>query len=152
MYVCMHTYVQTHSASFRAYAQTHANTHTGKLATEYLKEKNYPIKWGVCGRNAAKVKDVLDKLGVDCPIEVADLVVEEGSEPYETLRGVVKKANVVLTCAGPFEKYGLALVRLCVEEGVCYSQIKMLRFYQKILVVILTLVIDQHEQDLMIAQ
>ena len=45
-------------------------------------------------------------------------VVEEGSEGYETLRGVVKKTKVVVTCAGPFEKYGQALVRLCVEEGV----------------------------------
>lgn len=45
-------------------------------------------------------------------------VVEEGSEGFETLRSVVKKAKVILTCAGPFEKYGQALVRLCVEEGV----------------------------------
>eukprot|EP00802_Teleaulax_amphioxeia_P010423 Tamp_10451.p1 GENE.Tamp_10451~~Tamp_10451.p1 ORF type:complete len:420 (+),score=111.92 Tamp_10451:1-1260(+) len=96
---------------------------TGKLAAEYLKEKNYPIKWGVCGRNEGKVKEVLTKLGVDCPVEVADLVVEEGSESYEKLRGVVKKAKVVLTCAGPFEKYGKSLVRLCVEEGVHYADI-----------------------------
>ncbi len=97
---------------------------TGKLAAEYLKEKNYPIKWGVCGRNEGKVKEVLIKLGVDnCPVECADLVVEEGSESYETLRGVVKKTKVVLTCAGPFEKYGTALVRLCVEEGVHYADI-----------------------------
>ena len=48
----------------------------GKLAAEYLKEKNYPIKWGVCGRNEGKVKEVLTKLGVDCPVEVADLVRE----------------------------------------------------------------------------
>lgn len=45
-------------------------------------------------------------------------VVEEGSDAYETLRSVVKKAKVCLTCAGPFEKYGQALVKLCVEEGV----------------------------------
>jgi hypothetical protein len=51
-----------------------ATSLAGKLAAEYLKEKQYPVKWGVCGRNAEKVKDVLGRLGVECPVEVADLV------------------------------------------------------------------------------
>ena len=46
----------------------------GKLAAEYLRDKNYSVKWGVCGRNEQKVKDILGKLGVECPVEVADLV------------------------------------------------------------------------------
>ena len=46
----------------------------GKLAAEYLKDQNYSVKWGVCGRNEQKVKDILGKLGVECPVEVADLV------------------------------------------------------------------------------
>lgn len=96
---------------------------TGKLAVEYLKSKNYSVKWAVCGRNEDKVKGVLGELGVECPIEVADLVVEEKSADFEKLRQVVKKTKVVITCAGPFEKYGQSLLQLCVEEGVHYADI-----------------------------
>jgi short subunit dehydrogenase-like uncharacterized protein len=96
---------------------------TGKLAAEYLAKKAYPVKWAACGRNAAKVTAALAALGVTCPVEVADLAVAPGTEAFETLRAAVKKAKVVITCAGPFEKYGQALVQLCVEEGVHYADI-----------------------------
>ncbi len=33
------------------------------------------------------------------------------------------KASVVVTTAGPFDKYGHALVRACVECGVHYTDI-----------------------------
>lgn len=97
---------------------------TGKLVAEYLLEKNYPIKWAVCGRNEEKIKDVMANLGGEntnastIPIEIADLVGDE-----DKLRSVVKKAKVVLTCAGPFEKYGQTLLKFCVEEGTHYADI-----------------------------
>jgi len=50
-------------------------------------------------------------------VEVADLADEA------TLRPVVRKARVVITTAGPFEKYGQLLVRLCAEEGTHYCDI-----------------------------
>jgi short subunit dehydrogenase-like uncharacterized protein len=31
-----------------------------------------------------------------------------------------------MTCAGPFEKYGQALVKLCVEEGVSLAWCEVL--------------------------
>lgn len=63
------------TGSHRVVWESEANRSlAGKLAAEYLKEKNYPVKWGVCGRNEQKVRDILGKLGVECPVEVADLV------------------------------------------------------------------------------
>ena len=37
------------------------------------------------------------------------------------LREVVRKTTVVITAAGPFEKYGKELVRICAEEGTHYA-------------------------------
>lgn len=96
----------------------------GKLAAEHLLQKGYPIKWGVCARNEAKAKDVLKVIGERLgkatlpPVEIADLLGDEG-----VLRAVVKKTRVILTTAGPFEKYSQTLVRLCAEEGVHYADI-----------------------------
>lgn len=96
----------------------------GKLALEHLLVKSYPIKFACCARNEAKAKEVVkaiaDRLGKTAlpPIEIADLIGDEA-----TLRAVVKKTKVVLTCAGPFEKYSQTLVKLCAEEGVHYADI-----------------------------
>ena len=52
----------------------------------------------------------------------ADLLCNTSDE-VEKLRAVVVKAKVVLTTAGPFEKYGQTLVKRCAEEGVSYADI-----------------------------
>jgi len=96
----------------------------GKLAAEHLLVKSYPIKWACCARNEAKaaaaVKTIADRVGATAlpPIEVACLISDEAK-----LRAVVKKTKVVLTCAGPFEKYSQTLVKVCAEEGVHYADI-----------------------------
>ncbi len=99
---------------------------TGKLAIEYMLSQAYDVRFAVCVRNEEKAKSVLtaigDRLGkpaADMPaIEVADLVGDEAR-----LRTVVAKAKVVITTAGPFEKYGQALCKICAEEGVQYADI-----------------------------
>jgi short subunit dehydrogenase-like uncharacterized protein len=99
---------------------------TGKLAAEHLLAKGYPIKWAVCARNEAKAKSCLAALGAQLgksqqpPVEVADLVCTTAEEEAR-LRSVVQKTKVVITTAGPFEKYGQTLVKLCAEEGVDYA-------------------------------
>jgi short subunit dehydrogenase-like uncharacterized protein len=101
---------------------------TGKLAAEYLFSKAYPIRWAVCARNEAKAREALqgaacaagkpDAAAAAVVVEVADLTGEE-----EVLRAVVAKTRCVLTTAGPFERYGQALVRLCADLGVHYADI-----------------------------
>ena len=113
---------------------------TGKLALEYLLEKNYPgLRFGCCARNEAKAQQVVDavcqqlagrtgkpveavKALAPAKIEIADLVCSSPAEE-EALRCIVKKAKVCITTAGPFEKYGQTLVKLCAEEGVHYADI-----------------------------
>ena len=113
---------------------------TGQLALEHLLEKRYSgLRFGVCARSEAKAKEVVstvctrlaqrtkqqrEDIASLAPqtIEVADLVCNSDAE-VERLRLVVKKARVCITTAGPFEKYGQTLVRLCAEEGVHYADI-----------------------------
>jgi short subunit dehydrogenase-like uncharacterized protein len=53
---------------------------------------------------------------------IVDLVCET-PEQEEELRKIVRQTKVVLTCSGPFEKYGKTLVKICAEEGVHYADI-----------------------------
>jgi short subunit dehydrogenase-like uncharacterized protein len=113
---------------------------TGKLALEHLLEQNYAgLKFGCCARNAAKAAEVVQtvcqrlaartgktveavKALAPANIEIADLVCSTAEEEQK-LRAIVKKAKVCITTAGPFEKYGQTLVKLCAEEGVHYGDI-----------------------------
>jgi short subunit dehydrogenase-like uncharacterized protein len=100
---------------------------TGKLAAEYLFERDYKIKWAVSARNADKAEGVLKEFSSRFaaeipPILVADLVCET-DEQEEVLRKIVAQTKVVMTCSGPFEKYSQTLVKLCAELGVHYADI-----------------------------
>jgi len=104
---------------------------TGKLAVEHVLTRGYfPGRWAVCARNEAKARAVLaavaEHTGVPAEalpaVEVADLVCT-APEDEEVLRAIVRKAEVVITTAGPFEKYGQALLKLCAAEGVSYADI-----------------------------
>lgn len=99
---------------------------TGKLAVEYLLGKT-DVSWAACARNATKatalLKEIADQVGSEAPpLLTADLVCED-DEASQKLRDVVSQARVVLTCAGPFEKYGQTLVKHCAELGVSYGDI-----------------------------
>ena len=100
---------------------------TGKLAVEYLLKKQYPVSWAACGRNERRAQAVLEEIAARVaqpvpPLVVADLVCPTPQEE-DKLRAVVKSCKVVLTTAGPFEKYGVTLHKICAEEGVHYADI-----------------------------
>jgi len=109
---------------------------TGKLAVEYLLQKQVKspsFTWAACARNQSKAQDVLQEIVDRCNVGeastcvVPDLLIADLACPNpddeEILRKVVQKTRVVLTCCGPFEKYGQTLVRVCAEERVHYADI-----------------------------
>lgn len=101
---------------------------TGKLAVEYLlKKDDSTVKWAACARSETKatavLKDIADSVNKPAPaLVIADLVCQT-DEDKAKLRAIVKSTKVVLTAAGPFEKYGITLHELCAEEGVHYADI-----------------------------
>ena len=101
---------------------------TGKLAVEYLlKKDDSSLKWAACARSESRamatLKEIADSVDKPAPtLVIADLICQT-AEDETKLRNIVASTKVVITAAGPFEKYGITLHKLCAEEGVHYADI-----------------------------
>lgn len=100
---------------------------TGKLAVEYMLKKEHPVQWAVCARSEGKAQAILTEISDRVskpapPLVVADLVCNNDDDTAK-LRKIVESTRVVVTAAGPFEKYGQTLHQLCAESGVHYADI-----------------------------
>jgi short subunit dehydrogenase-like uncharacterized protein len=92
---------------------------TGRLAAKYL-NKTYgkSISWAIAGRSEAKLRALAAEIGCDCcGILVAD------SGDVASLKALCSAAACIVTCAGPFARYGTSLVEQCVDAGVDYCDI-----------------------------
>ncbi|WP_428310473.1 DUF5938 domain-containing protein [Hydrocarboniphaga sp.] len=92
------------------------NGYTGRLVAEYLRE--YRIPFIAAGRDAKKIKDVLDKVP---GIETADYEVVQVEHSTEALTQLMKGAKVMLNMVGPFMKYGPEAVEACLAAGAHYT-------------------------------
>lgn len=90
---------------------------TGRLVAEYLsREYGKTVAWAMAGRSEDKLKAVRDEIGApaDTPLVVAD-----ASDPA-SLKAMAECARAVITTVGPYQLYGEALVKACVEAGTDY--------------------------------
>jgi short subunit dehydrogenase-like uncharacterized protein len=90
--------------------------YTGRLVCEYLREYNIPFI--AAGRDAAKVKAVVEKIP---GIETAEYEVVEVEHTVEALTKLFKGAQVVSNMVGPFIKYGPEVVEACLAAGCHYT-------------------------------
>src|SRR4051812_28359863 len=90
--------------------------YTGRLVCEYLRE--YNISFIAAGRDAAKVKAVVEKIP---GIETADYEVAEVEHTVEALTKLFRGAQVVSNMVGPFIKYGPEVVESCLAAGCHYT-------------------------------
>src|SRR6202008_1277275 len=90
--------------------------YTGRLVCEYLREYNIPFI--AAGRDAAKVKAVVEKIP---GIETADYEIAEVEHTVEALTKLFKGAEVVSNMVGPFIKYGPEVVEACLAAGCHYT-------------------------------
>jgi short subunit dehydrogenase-like uncharacterized protein len=88
---------------------------TGGLTAEYL-ARHAPagLRWGLAGRNPAKLEALRDRLGVDVPLLAAD-----ATDPA-SLADVARRTRLVITTVGPYIEYGEPLVAACAEAGTDY--------------------------------
>lgn len=91
---------------------------TGKMAAVYIaKQYGTSIKWAIAGRRQNALEDVRKEL-VQYNANLGDLpIVLADSFTYSTLEEMANKTRVIITTAGPFDKYGSELVRAC--AGSC---------------------------------
>lgn len=91
---------------------------TGRQAAEYLDEHaDASLRWAIAGRNANKLAEVRRTLNAQPDCLVAD------AEDTAAVDALVGQTRVVLTTAGPFARYGEALVKSCASRGVDYVDI-----------------------------
>lgn len=92
------------------------NGYTGRLVAEYLRE--YRMPFIAAGRDAKRIKDVLDKVP---GIENADYEIAEVEHTTEALTQLLKGSQVLCNMVGPFMKYGPEAVEACLAAGVHYT-------------------------------
>jgi len=90
--------------------------YTGRLVCEYLREYNIPFI--AAGRDAAKVKAVVEKIP---GIETAEYEVAQVEHSVEGLTKLFRGAKVVSNMVGPFIKYGPEVVESCLAAGCHYT-------------------------------
>ncbi|GAA1796119.1 saccharopine dehydrogenase NADP-binding domain-containing protein [Nocardioides hankookensis] len=94
---------------------------TGGLTADYL-ARHAPdgLRWGLAGRNQAKLEDVRRRLA-DVDPALGDLpLLHADVEDAESLADVAARARVVITTVGPYLTYGEPLVAACAAAGTDY--------------------------------
>lgn len=95
-----------------------ATGYTGKLISEYL-VNGYGAekKMAIAGRNESKLNAVKETLEYSVPVLVGE------SSDLEAMRSIAGRANLVVSCTGPFILYGSNMVQACAELGTDYVDV-----------------------------
>lgn len=89
---------------------------TGHLATEELHRRAPDgFRWAIAGRDSVRTQSLADRFGVEA-------LCVDGMDPKAN-DGLASRTRVVLSCAGPFTRYGRHLVDACVAHGTHYADI-----------------------------
>lgn len=76
------------------------------------------VRWAIAGRSAEKLAALRSELGLpELPLVVADAMDEAAID------ALARSTRVVLTTAGPFARYGSALLAACARHGTHYVDI-----------------------------
>jgi len=94
---------------------------TGGLTAAYLADHGPDnLRWGLAGRNLAKLEQVRDDLGEAGA--GAELIVADSGDPV-ALADLAARTQVVLSTVGPYVGRGEALVGACADAGTDYCDI-----------------------------
>jgi hypothetical protein len=94
---------------------------TGRLACLYLaKQYGKEVRWAIAGRRRDALERIRDELtSINCTLKDLPIIIADCfDEP--ALNNLTQSTKVVITTAGPFSKYGTALVKSCVLHGTHY--------------------------------
>lgn len=99
-----------------------ASGFTGKQAVRYLAKhaQSGTVRWAIAGRNREKLEAVKKQIGGAA--NDADVLVAE-SRAQAAVDNLVARTRVLLTTAGPFARYGSAIVDACVRLKTHYADI-----------------------------
>ena len=98
---------------------------TGELCAKFMSERYSEIPMAIAGRSQEKLEKIKAKHSLSFPIIVADAF------DVDALDKMCKDAEVVLSTAGPYHKYGSDLLGACVKNGCHYVDITGESFWIK---------------------
>ena len=94
-----------------------ATGYVGRLAAAELARGPGGLRMALSGRNEQRLRAVQDELGVDWPLLVTD------AEDAAAVAALARQTAVVATTVGPYQRYGLPLVRACADHGTSYCDL-----------------------------
>ncbi|MBW4489473.1 MAG: saccharopine dehydrogenase NADP-binding domain-containing protein [Trichocoleus desertorum ATA4-8-CV12] len=96
-----------------------ASGFVGKQTVQYFANhaSGGEVRWAIAGRNRQKLEAIRDEVGAAVDVLVAD------SHDEAAIAALVSQTRVLLTTAGPFARYGNALVDACVRFRTHYVDI-----------------------------
>jgi short subunit dehydrogenase-like uncharacterized protein len=99
-----------------------ASGFTGKQAVRYLAKhaQSGQVRWAIAGRNREKLEAVKTQIGGAAT--AADVLVADSGD-QAAVDNIVARTRVLLTTAGPFARYGSAIVDACVRLKTHYADI-----------------------------
>ena len=93
---------------------------TGRRVAAYLAERaaETGASWAAAARDVAKLRRVLEEVGVSAP----ETVVADVDQP-RSLAAMASRARVVLNLVGPYTLYGRPVIEACVAAGAHYADL-----------------------------
>jgi short subunit dehydrogenase-like uncharacterized protein len=93
---------------------------TGRRVAAYLAERatETGASWAAAARDVAKLRRVLEEVGVSAP----ETVVADVDQP-RSLAAMASRARVVLNLVGPYTLYGRPVIEACVAGGAHYADL-----------------------------
>ena len=98
---------------------------TGELCARFMSERYSDIPIAIAGRSAEKLEKIKKANNLSFPAIVADAF------DVDALDKMCKDAEVVLSTAGPYHKYGSNLLEACINNGCHYVDITGESFWIK---------------------
>ena len=96
-----------------------ASGFTGKLVAEYM-HKQYgqdeSISWAIAGRSKEKLTAVKEAIGISHDVPL--LIVDSNNE--SSIADMAQQTKCVLTTVGPYQLYGLNIIKQCAQHGTDY--------------------------------
>ena len=99
-----------------------ATGYTGKLVAEYLASAalREPLRWALAGRNPDKLEAV--RAGLGDAGKAVQVAIADALDPAACAQ-LARRTKVICTTAGPYAKYGSAIVAACAEAGTHYCDL-----------------------------
>lgn len=97
-----------------------ATGYSGSLIAEYLANRyGSNIRLAIAGRNEEKLQSLRNEIASlrSVPMIIAN------SNDYQSIKAMVERTKLVVSCTGPFLLYGSNVVKACAETGTDYVDV-----------------------------